>query len=201
MTGRYAVGLLGLLLLAGCKQELYTGLDEREANEIVSTLTRVGIGAERAKSDAAGYQINVEPSDFAAATETLLARGLPREKFQTIGDVFQEKGLINTPLAERARLVFAIDQELSSTISQIDGVISARVHVVLPDTDPMKRNAPPSSASVMVRHVRGAPVAMLAPQIRRLVASSVEGLNYDNVTVTLFEAEPLQSSPRRLGTG
>ena len=44
---RYAALLL-LLLLAGCKTELYAGLPEREANEMLGILLAQGVAAEKA---------------------------------------------------------------------------------------------------------------------------------------------------------
>jgi len=49
-------------------------------------------------------------------------------------------------------MIYALSEELSRTVSEIDGVISARVHVVLPENDPLRRDLVPSSASVFIRH-------------------------------------------------
>ena len=46
----------------------------------------------------------------------------------------------------------------------------------------------PSSASVFVKYRPGAAVAEQAAQIKALIVNSIEGLPYDNVTVTFFPA-------------
>jgi len=46
----------------------------------------------------------------------------------------------------------------------------------------------PSSASVSIRHRTDAPIEALTPNIKMLVANSIEGLVYDNVTVVNFPA-------------
>lgn len=183
-----------LLALAACKVELNRGLTEREANEVVAALLRQGIPAERhtdpAARDTAGRNVIVQvpQSRFAEAVEVLRAQGLPRQSFVSMGEVFRGDGLVNSPTEERARLIWAMGQELSRTVAEIDGVLAARVHLVLPENDALRREATPSSAAVFIRHVPDAPIATLVPQIKLMVASAVAGLSYDRVTVTLVPA-------------
>lgn len=82
-------------------------------------------------------------------------------------------------------MIYGLSQGLSETISDIDGVLSARVHIVLPENDPLRQNLVPSSASVFIRHKAAAPMADLIPQVKMLVANGVAGLAYDNVSVVL----------------
>ncbi len=80
-------------------------------------------------------------------------------------------------------MIYALSEELSRTVSEIDGVVSARVHVVLPDNDPLQRNAVPASASVFIRHEAGLDINTLIPQIKTLVANGIAGLTYEKVSV------------------
>ena len=91
----------------------------------------------------------------------------------------------------------ALSQELERTISQIDGVVTARVHVVLPINDPLRQQQPPASAAVFIRHGAEAAVDALVPQVKMLVSHSIEGLTYDNVTVVLVPVAAPASDPRR----
>ena len=177
---------LGLLLLAGCKQELYSNLSERDANEMTAILLQAGIPASR-ESDAAGvYTVLVDEDRFADAVEVLKERGFPRQAFATLGEVFSGDGLISSPMEERARFIYALSQELSHTLTEIDGVLSARIHIVLPENDPLRSDLAPSSASVFIRHDERAPVEAVTPKIKMLVANSIEGLVYDKVSLALF---------------
>jgi type III secretion protein J len=49
-----------------------------------------------------------------------------------MGKVFKREGFVSSPLEERARLVHAMSQEIANTINNIDGVVTARVHLVVP---------------------------------------------------------------------
>jgi type III secretion protein J len=180
--------LAATLALAGCKTELNSGLSEREANEIVALLMRNGVPASRAAQKDGTDIVYVEQSRFADAVDLLRSHGLPRQHYQSIADVFKGNGLVSSPTEERARLMYALGEELSHTVSQIDGVLSARVAIVLPDNDPLRENAQPSSASVFIRYAPEAKVADLVPQIKMLIANGVAGLSYDKVSVVMVPA-------------
>jgi type III secretion protein J len=198
---RCILPLLGLLALAACKTQLNAGLTERQANEETALLLRNGIPASRDVDPKTGtLTVWVEQSRFADAVELLRAQGLPRQHFDSIADVFKGNGLVVSPTEERARMIYALGEELSHTISDIDGVLSARVQIVVPDNDPLQRNPSPASASVFVRYKQGSHVSDLVPQIKMLVAGGVSGLPYDKVSVVLVPAElpPAQSQPMEM---
>jgi type III secretion protein J len=91
-------------------------------------------------------------------------------------------------------MIYALSEELSHTISDIDGVLAARVQIVIPDNDPLRRDAVPASASVFVKYKQGSHVNELVPQIKMLVSGGVSGLSYDKVDVVLVPAK-LQPAP------
>lgn len=197
MTSRRLLLLLPIaLLLAGCKTELYSHLGEQEANEMVAILLERGVAADRTlDSKDHTLSIDVEKSQFAQAVEVLRNRGYPHQKFATVPEIFPADGLVTSPIAEQARLHYAVSQELSRTLSELDGVLSARVQVVLPENDPMRQHTSPASASVFIRHTKDASMDALLPQIKTLVANSVAGVTYDHVTVVLVPVEPRIDSP------
>lgn len=181
--------LLLAVALTGCgEQTLYSKLSERQANEMVAVLRLAGIPADKVSAEG-GYAVTAAEGDFARAVQTLRAMGLPREDFDTLGKVFKREGFVSTPLEERSRLVHALSQELSNTVSSIDGVLLARVALVLPTKHPLEDKTVPASASVLIKVRPGLDVDALLPKIRALVVNSVEGLPYDSVTVVPFEAE------------
>ncbi|WFU54599.1 type III secretion inner membrane ring lipoprotein SctJ [Bradyrhizobium pachyrhizi] len=182
--------LLSLLLpLVGCKADLYTKVQEREANEMLAVLLKNGVDAVRVAAKDGTSTIQVEQNQLASSIDLLNAEGLPRHSFKSLGEVFNAAGLIASPTEERARYVYALSEELSRTISDIDGVLSARVHVVLPKNDLLRRDTTPSSASVFIRHDSRADLSSLLPQIKMLVVNSIEGLSYDKVAVVFVPVE------------
>jgi type III secretion protein J len=196
--GLNVVLVLGLAFaLSGCKGELYSRLSEKEANLIIALLLHNGIAADRLQAKDGSNTVRVEQERFADAVTLLNASGLPRAKFEDMGSVFSSNGLVSSPTEERARLVHALNQELARTIMEIDGVIAARVHVVLPKNDPLRHDQVPSAASVFIKHDARTEVAALLPQIKTLIANSVEGLTYDKVAVVFVRGnpEPVEFSP------
>jgi len=187
--GLRALVLLAALLLSACDTELYNNLDQRQANEIVATLQQHGIPAQRVVVKGGQYTVVVDKGRFAESIAILNEAGLPKQEFQTMGQVFKKDGLVSSPMQERAQMIFALSQELSRTVSEIDGVLSARVHLVLPENDPLRQQLVPSSASVFIRHRSDAPVGSLVPQVKMLVANGVAGLSYDKVSVVLVPVD------------
>lgn len=194
-TGRRLCGLavLPLLLsLGGCKTDLYTKVQEREANEMLAVLLSKGVDAVRVVGKDGTSTIQVEAKQLAFSIDVLNDQGLPHQPFKSLGEVFKGSGLVASPVEERARYVYALSEELSRTISDIDGVISARVHVVLPKNDLLRQDTTPSSASVFIRHDSNAKLSALLPQIKMLVVNSIEGLSYDKVAVVFVPVERAQ---------
>ena len=180
------LALCALFTLAGCQMDLHTKVKEVDANEMLGALLAAGVDARKTTPDGGKtWTISVEQAQTVQAIEVLRLNALPRERRESLGDLFKKEGLISSPTEERVRFLFGIEQELAQTISSIDGVMVARVHIVLPNNDPLASNVKPSSASVFVKHRRENDLTVLVPSIKNLVVHAVEGLAYDQVTVTL----------------
>ena len=107
-----------------------------------------------------------------------------------VGEVFKKTGMISSPSEERIRFMDALAQDLAKTISMVDGVVDARVHVVLPENDPFARNALPSSAAVAIRSRWDADITDIVPSVKGLVKNAIEGLAYEKIMVTIFKDTP-----------
>ncbi|MBP1127635.1 MULTISPECIES: type III secretion system inner membrane ring lipoprotein SctJ [Pseudomonas] len=165
------------LMLTGCGEsvELHRNISEQEANEIIAELADKQIRAQKIQGKD-GVAVRVKASDINRAVRTLDAVGLPKVARSTLGQIFRKEGVISTPLEERARYIYALSQELEATLSNIDGVVVARVHVVLPERIAPGEPVQPASASVFIKHDPRLDPDNINARVRRMVASSLPGM-------------------------
>lgn len=184
--------------LAACRVEVYDGLSQRDANEMTALLIDSGVSAKRVAQKDGAFAVTVAEDDFARAVQIISQSGLPKPQFASIVDVLNDDRLIASPNEERARLNYAVAQELSRTVSEIEGVVSARVHLATPADDPLsRRGGSLSSASVAIHHAQDFNTAGFVPRIKTLVANAVDGLDYDRVSIALFPTTTALPQHRR----
>ncbi len=188
-----------LVLFAGCStnQAIVNNIDEREANEIVVYLASKGIAAQKVAA-AAGMGAGSAPADmyniFVAeehSTEAmaLLNRyGLPRRQGTNLLTLFAGGGLVQSDREETIRYQAGLAEELKNTIRKIDGVLDADVQISFPPTEatPAPGAIPPKiTAAVYVKHqgVMEDPNSHMEVKIKRLLAGSVNGLSFEDVSV------------------
>lgn len=182
---QYLAPVFIAFLAAACQAELYGGLSQRDANEMIAILARHGIEAKREPAGTQ-FRVTVEEGQLAAAADVLRQAGLPRETYKSLGEIFPGDGLIISPYEQRVRMMYAQNQEMGQTINAIDGVAQARVHVVMPELDLRGMPMTKPSASVVVHHRQDVDVPELATKIKTLVANGVQGLNPKDVAVSFF---------------
>ena len=178
-----------LTLLAGCSQQLFGSLSEHEVNEVVGALRAEGVQATKTKTAETTWSVAVPGNDFARSVAILRNQNLPPQNFDGLGQVFKKDSLVSSETEERARLIYAVAQELQRTLSQVDGVVIARVHPVILPRDAFSSKPRVSSAAVFIKHRATVDMAAKVPMIRELVAHGVEDLDEKNVSVALFPAE------------
>ena len=181
-----------VFLLGGCKSELYSGLSEKEANAMLALLQKNQISVNKVVGKGGKVTIRVSDSQQAEAIGILNRSGFPREQFDTVPSLFPQDSLIKSPLEEQARFTYAKSQELAATLSEIDGVLSARVHLVLPQPESKRGRSDDqgeATASVFIKHNANIDVGGYTPQIKLLVSKAVSGLGYDNISVAFFPSE------------
>lgn len=191
------VALLALVLqTAACSSNILHGIDERSANEATASLERAGIGAEKMPDEGAAagggatYTIRVASADGTRALDLLRALGLPRDRRRGFSETYSQPSLIPTPSEERARYLDATAGEIERTLETVDGVVSARVHLVLEETDPLAVDAKqksPARAAVLIK-ARSGPAPISGPDVQKLVAGSVAGLDPAAVGVVVTPA-------------
>jgi flagellar M-ring protein FliF len=158
---------------------LFSDLSVEDSSGIIKDLERQAIPYEL-RNDGAVIMV---PKDKVTRLRMKLAEGgLP--KGGGVGyEIFDKSDALGTTsFVQNINHLRALEGELARTIRAIDRVQAARVHLVLPERPLFSREAPEPSASIVVR-VRG----MLEPQqiraVRHLVASAVNGLKPQRVSI------------------
>lgn len=176
-----------MLLLAGCSVPLVEGLEEAAAAEVVVALSGADIGAtkEPDPNNENRHRVTVASDDVASALLALDEVGLPNRGGVGVLAALGDGSLVPSRGAERARLLVGTAGELEQSLREVSGVLSARVHLAVPENDPLAGEAPlPPSAAVLLRH-SGATPPLAADDVRRLVAGAVAGLRPEGVAVVM----------------
>src|SRR3989339_1279139 len=172
---------------------IYSNLDLKDAANVIARLKELNIPYEIREQ---GRAIAVPKEKSDSARLGLAEKNLPQGG--VVGwEIFDESKLGATDFDRRIQLIRAISGELARTVRRIEGIEDARVQVVIPETKLFAPTASPVTASVMLR-LR--PMFELSPNkikgIVYLVASSVENLQPENVTVVDESGKILSSNSK-----
>jgi len=186
--------VLTLCFMTACSQELNHGLTEDQANEMVVTLANNGINASKimVPGEVLSFTLTVPKRDAARAWEILQSNHLPKPPSKGFGEVFAKTSLIPTAVEEKAMYMQAVTGELEKTMMTITGVVDARVHVVLPESDVLKQELQGptiTKAAVLLKYKadRNGAVPFKEEDVKNLLANSVEGLKAADVAVVATE--------------
>jgi len=176
------IGFFGFVIMRVTTPQmttLFTDLSTEDSSGIIKDLERQAIPFEL-RNDGAVIMV---PKDKVTRLRMKLAEGgLP--KGGGVGyEIFDKSDALGTTsFVQNINHLRALEGELARTIRAIDRVQAARVHLVLPERPLFSRETPEPSASIVVR-VRGALDAPQIRAIRHLVASAVNGLKPQRVSI------------------
>src|SRR6478609_5856311 len=158
---------------------LFTDLSVEDSSGIIKDLERQGIQFEIRNEGS----IIMVPKDKVTRLRMKLAEGgLPKGGGVGYAVFDKSDALGTTSFVQNINHLRALEGELARTIRAIDRIQAARVHLVLPERPLFSREAPEPSASIVVR-VRGSLEAQQIRAIRHLVASAVNGLKPQRVSI------------------
>jgi flagellar M-ring protein FliF len=158
---------------------LFTDLSVEDSSGVIKELERQAIPFELRNEGA----VIMVPKDKVTRLRMKLAESsLP--KGGGVGyEIFDKSDALGTTsFVQNINHLRALEGELARTIRAIDRVQAARVHLVLPERPLFSRETPEPSASIVVR-VRGALEPQQIRAIRHLVASAVNGLKPQRVSI------------------
>lgn len=160
---------------------LYTELDQQDSGAIVHKLDAMKIPYQ---VDSNGGLIRV-PSDQVGKVRMLMAAdGLP--KGGNIGyEIFDQKeGFGTTSFVQSINHLRALEGELARTISSLNPLQSARVHLVLPQRELFSHGAQAATASIFVKTRNGAVLTReQIAAIQHLIAAAVPQLQPNQVSI------------------
>lgn len=172
------------------KALLYSNLDLKEAGTITQALDQAGVKYE-VKGD--GSTIMVARDQVATTRIMLSSRGLPTAG--SVGyEIFDEQNALGqTDFIQQLNRQRALEGELARTIRSLQGVTSARVHLVLPKRQLFEEEAEQPSAAVTISVGGREPTPEQVRAMQNLVAGAVPNLRPDRVTVVDQNAKTLSS--------
>ena len=176
--------IIGLIVFAYLQQParttLYASLPDSEKSKVLEALINSGVDA---TIDGATGQVTVPVNDFHRSKISLASQGLPASN----PDGYD--GLNSIPMGssksvELMRLKQSQEVELAKSINAIDTILSARVHLAIPEKSVFARNQQPPTASVFIQLANGRVLgAQQVLAIIHLVSSSIPNMSKDDVTV------------------
>ncbi|HEX3353850.1 MAG TPA: flagellar basal-body MS-ring/collar protein FliF [Terriglobales bacterium] len=169
------VGLLGKPKYA----TLYSGLKPAEAQALAGRLAAKNIAYELSP-DGSSLRVPVEQLD-ASRLETA-AQGLPRNA--RLGfELFDTPNWAGSDFTEKVNYQRALEGELERTLQTLSEVEGVRVHLVMPRESLYSEQEQPAKAAVILKTRGGRLSDQAQLAIPQLVASAVENLRPENVTV------------------
>ena len=178
------------------KALLYSNLEMKEAGSITAALDQAGVKYE-VKGDGSTIMVG---RDKVASTRLLLSsKGLPTSG--SVGyEIFDEANALGqTDFVQQLNRQRALEGELSRTIRGLDGLTSARVHLVLPKRQLFEEQAEQPSAAVTIGVGGRAPSPDQVQAIQNLVSSAVPNLKPGRVTVVDQHAKTLSTGEDGFG--
>src|SRR3954454_19728069 len=176
------IGFFGFVIMrvtAPQMTTLFTDLSMEDSSSIIKDLERQGIAFEIRNE---GSVIMVPKDKVTRLRMKLAEGGIP--KGGGVGyDIFDKSDALgSTSFVQNINHLRALEGELARSIRSLDRVQAARVHLVLPERPLFSRDKVEPTASIILK-VRGALETQQVRAIRHLVASAVNGLKPQHVSI------------------
>jgi len=198
-----AVGVLAIGLIYGVSKwatapewvPVLSGLSIETVGTVTDKLDQAGI---KYKLERGGTDVAVAAVDLARARVTVARDGLPNAGRPGM-ELFDQPSWSMTDFTQRINYRRALEGELERTIGKMRGVEGAQVHLAMHETSSFRSATTPIEASVVLKVRDQTPPREVVEGIQHLIASSVDGLESDHVTI-VDDSGRLLSSPNDVGS-
>lgn len=177
---------IGMTLYSSIREPVYKPLDyqinQSNIASVVDTLDKAGITY---KIDESNGIVLVDQASVQIAKLKLAAAGIAKDDSFNFSYLNTQGGIGNSQFQENARYARALESDLSRTISGIEGISNAKVHIAMPQNNLFSDENHKPTASIVVNMAPG--FSSDKDKIRaiiQIVASSVPGLDPQDVAIT-----------------
>ena len=171
---------------------LFSNLAAEDASAVVDELNAEGVPYQLANN---GATVMVPQNQVYDTRIALSGKGLPASSGSDGYALLDDQSISTSEFQEQTDFKRAMEGELSKTIEAIDGVNTAVVHLALPPKKVFADEQDPPTASVLVDTAAGSTLdAEQVQAVVHLVASSIDGLEPENVTVADAAGRVLSTS-------
>src|SRR5665213_266108 len=157
---------------------LLTNVPLESVTPVTAKLEQAGV---QTRLDRGGSDIMVPVADLAKARVALANGGMPNNGRPGL-ELFDQPSWGMTDFTQRINYRRALEGELERVVGKMQGIDGAQVHLVMHETDGFAAQDRPTEASVVLK-LKGEPEADVVKGIAHLVASSVDGLTSEHVTI------------------
>ncbi len=169
---------------------LYGDLDETGLAEVVQELDRQGVPY---RIEGGGARVMVPQADVHEVRAALATSGVQGGAAPRGYELLDEEGLSVSDFRQRVDYQRALEGELARTLQAMEEISAATVHLVIPEPALFTEDEQPVTASVLLTTAQ--PLDVLAVEsVIYLVASSVEGLTPEGVTVADVSGQILHAA-------
>lgn len=183
--------VLLVVLLSGCQEQIVHDLSEREANAVISQLSAAHLDARKVQQPDGRWAISVDQDEMIQALSFIETRRVltPRESRSPSS----KGGMIPSREEQWFRYERSVASSIEESLSALPGVLDARVHVNLPDDDPLFGDSARKGGSGSVLLVVDRRFVTGSEEIAALV-SGAAGLSREVVRVLTSEAVETQQA-------
>ena len=183
---------IAVFILIWAHEPDYRPLATMETQELIETLDYL----DQARIDyrLEGNTLYVSSEEYQRIKLGMTRQGITQGDAAGVDIIMQDMGFGVSQRVEKVRLKHAREQQIASTIEEMTAVARAKVLLALPKENVFARREKKASATVVVTTRRGSMISSgEVNSIVDIVASAVQGLEPDRVTVTNSNGRLLNS--------